>query len=130
MLFENADRALARLVEASWKVTIRSGSLVVAAEKALPPHVVRDAHAGELENRVRNFLAGAQRGGAFRADLSTEWLVAMFHATLHAAANEIDAGRLNADVATGVITATLLGAYRQPAAKRAAAASTRRTKRG
>ena len=59
----DAADALARLVKASWKVTIRSGSLVVAAEKALPPHVVREAHAGELEDRVRNFLAGAQRVG-------------------------------------------------------------------
>jgi hypothetical protein len=40
----------------------------------------------------------------------------MFHATLHAAANEIDAGRLVADAAAGVITATLLAAYRGPAA--------------
>lgn len=110
----DARQALARLVEASWEVTIRSGSLVVAAEKALPPHVVRDAHAGELEDRVRNFLARAQRAGTFRTDLSTEWLVAIFHATLHAAANEIAAGRLEGDEAAHVITATLLGAYRTP----------------
>jgi AcrR family transcriptional regulator len=126
----NAPVALARLVEASWKVTIRSGSLVIAAEKALPPHVVREAHAGPLEDRVHDFLAGAQRAGTFRTDLSTPWLVATFHATLHAAANEIDAGRLNADEAASVITATLLGAYRQPAAKRPASSSTRRTKPG
>jgi TetR/AcrR family transcriptional regulator, mexCD-oprJ operon repressor len=125
----DAADALARLVEASWKVTIRSGSLVVAAEKALPPHVVRAAHAGELEDRVRNFLAGAQRAGAFRSDLSTDWLVAVFAATLHAAANEIEAGRLQADAAAGHITATLLGAYRTPAGPRAASSSTRRTQR-
>lgn len=110
----DASGALARLVEASWRVTIRSGSLVVAAEKALPTHVVREAHAGELEDRVSDFLAGAQRTGSFRSDLSTDWLVATFHATLHAAANEIDAGRLDADAAAGVITATLLGAYQAP----------------
>ena len=114
----DAASALARLVEASWKVTIRSGSLVVAAEKALPPHVVREAHSGELEDRVRNFLADAQRAGAFRSDLSNEWLVAVFHATLHAAALEIDAGRLDADEAGRVITATLLATYRAPTAKR------------
>jgi TetR/AcrR family transcriptional regulator, mexCD-oprJ operon repressor len=107
----DAAAALARLVQASWKVTVRSGSLLIAAEKALPPHLVREAHAGGLEDRVRSFLAGAQRAGAFRTDLSTEWLVAMFHATLHAAANEIEAGRLDADDAAGVITATLRGAY-------------------
>jgi TetR/AcrR family transcriptional repressor of mexCD-oprJ operon len=110
----DAKRALARLVDASWQVTIRSGSLVVAAEKALPPQVVRDAHAGDLEDRVRNFLAGAQRAGTFRTDLPTEWLVAIFHATLHAAATEIASGRLDGDDAAHVITATLLGAYRPP----------------
>jgi TetR/AcrR family transcriptional repressor of mexCD-oprJ operon len=124
----DAADALARLVDASWRVTVRSGSLVVAAEKALPPQVVRDAHAGDLEDRVRNFLAGAQGSGAFRTDLSTEWLVAMFHATLHAAASEIDADRLDADEAAGVITATLLGTYR-PQARSAAGASARRAKR-
>jgi AcrR family transcriptional regulator len=126
----DAADALARLVEASWRVTIRSGRLVVAAEKALPPDVVREAHAGELEDRVRNFVAGAQRSGAFRSDLSTEWLVAVFHTTLHAAANEIEAGRLNADDAARVITATLLAAYRAPTAKRAAGSSTTPTGRG
>jgi TetR/AcrR family transcriptional repressor of mexCD-oprJ operon len=126
----DAADALARLVEASWRVTIRSGSLVVAAEKALPPQVVRDAHAGDLEDRVRTFLASAQRRGSFRSDLSTEWLVATFHATLHAAANEIEVGRLEADEAAGVVTATLLGAYEPPGVKlRPARSSTRRNKR-
>jgi TetR/AcrR family transcriptional repressor of mexCD-oprJ operon len=129
-LMGDAADALARLVAASWRVTIRSGSLIVAAEKALPAHVVRAVHAGELEDRVRNFLAGAQGLGSFRSDLSTEWLVATFHATLHAAANEIEAGRLDAEEAAGVITATLLGAFRAPAeALRPADSSTRKTRR-
>jgi AcrR family transcriptional regulator len=106
--------ALARLVTASWEVTARSGSLVLAAEKALPPHVVRDAHAGALEERVRSFLARAQRKRAFRSDLSTDWLVALFHATLHIAAAEVQAGRLERGQAARVITESLLGAYRRP----------------
>jgi TetR/AcrR family transcriptional regulator, mexCD-oprJ operon repressor len=113
----NVAAALTRLVEAAWDLTIRHGSLVVAAEKALPPAVLREAHAGELEDRVRNFLARAQRAGAFRSDLSTAWLVTVFHATLHAAANEVASGRLPAGRAASVITATLLGAYRSPSTK-------------
>jgi len=113
----DAETALVRLVEASWEVTVRSGSIVAAAQKALPPRVIREAHAGELENRVRNFLASGQRRGAFRADLPTEWLVAVFHATLHAAANEIAARRLHAEKAASVITATLLAFYRAPQSK-------------
>jgi TetR/AcrR family transcriptional regulator, mexCD-oprJ operon repressor len=107
-------QALARLVTASWEVTARSGSLVVAAERALPPHVLRDAHAGELEDRVRRFLARAQRKRAFRSDLSTNWLVALFHATLHTAATEVHAGRLEAKEVAEIITTTLLAAYRRP----------------
>jgi AcrR family transcriptional regulator len=104
-------QALARLVQASWEVTARSGSLVVAAEKALPPKVVRALHAGELEERVRRFLARGQRDRAFRSDLSTDWLVALFHATLHAAAGEVHAGRLDGNEAADTVTRTLLAAY-------------------
>jgi TetR/AcrR family transcriptional regulator, mexCD-oprJ operon repressor len=107
-------QALARLVTASWEVTARSGSLVVAAERALPAHVVRDAHAGELEDRVRRFLARAQRKRAFRTDLSTNWLVALFHSTLHTAATEVHAGRLESSEVAEIVTATLLAAYRRP----------------
>jgi TetR/AcrR family transcriptional repressor of mexCD-oprJ operon len=108
------EQALARLVAASWEVTARSGSLVVAAERALPPDVVRDVHAGRLEERVRRFVARAQRNRAFRSDLSTDWLVALFHATVHAAAAEVHAGRLASDEVAAIITATLLAAYRPP----------------
>jgi TetR/AcrR family transcriptional regulator, mexCD-oprJ operon repressor len=108
-------QALARLVRASWEVTARSGSLVVAAEKALPPQVVRGLHAGKLEERVRRFLARGQRERAFRSDLSTDWLVTLFHATLHAAANEAHAGRLDGHEAAEIVTRTLLAAYQPPA---------------
>jgi TetR/AcrR family transcriptional repressor of mexCD-oprJ operon len=106
--------ALARLVQASWKVTARSGNLVVAAERALPHRVMRDLHAGELENRVRRFLARAQRERAFRSDLSTDWLVALFHGRLHSAVREVDAGRLDGNSAAETITRTLRGAYQPP----------------
>jgi hypothetical protein len=38
----------------------------VAAEKALPAAIVRQAHVGGLEERVRNFIATSQASGAFR----------------------------------------------------------------
>ncbi|MGH8776694.1 MAG: TetR/AcrR family transcriptional regulator [Jiangellaceae bacterium] len=112
----DAVDALSRLVEATWEVTVRSGSLLVAAEKALPATVVREVHAGGLEERVRDFVARAQKTGEFRADLPTDWLVATFHAVVHAAANEIEARRLDADRAAEVITATMHGAYGAPPA--------------
>ena len=53
--------ALERLVKATWRVTLRSGSVIVAADKALPATVVRQAHAGGLEERVRSFITAGQQ---------------------------------------------------------------------
>lgn len=100
--------AFQRLINASWQVTLRSGSVIVAADKALPAKTVREAHAGGLEERVRNLIATGQRSGAFRSDLSADWLIASFHAVLHAAADEIDALRLDSAEAPGVISNTML----------------------
>ena len=100
--------AFARLVDATWQVTLRSGNLIIAADKALPVTTVRQAHTGGLEERVRSLLAAGQRSGAFRSDLSADWLMATFHAVLHAAANEIDAGRLERADASRIITSTML----------------------
>ena len=100
--------AFARLVDATWQLTLRSGSLIIAADKALPVTTVRQAHAGGLEERVRDLFRAGQRSGAFRPDASADWLVATFHAVLHAAANEIDAGRLDPANASQIITSTML----------------------
>jgi hypothetical protein len=40
--------------------------------------------------------------------------VALFHATLHTAATEVYAGRLESDKVAEIITTTLLGAYQPP----------------
>jgi len=108
----DAVEALGRLVTATWQVTLRSGSVIVAVEKALPPTTVREMHAGGLEDRVRGFIAAAQTTGEFRTDLSTDWLVSVFHAVLHAAAVEIDAGRMEPGDASTVIAATMGAALR------------------
>ena len=98
--------ALERLVHATWRLILRSGSLLVAAEKALPAVTVRQAHAGGLEERVRSFIATSQASGAFRSDLSAGWLMAVFAAIIHAAANEMDS--LDAAEASATITSTML----------------------
>jgi TetR/AcrR family transcriptional regulator, mexCD-oprJ operon repressor len=105
---DGPGRAFERLVDATWQVTLRSGNLIIAADKALPVTTVRQAHSGGHEERVRNLLIAGQRSGAFRSDLSADWLMATFHAVLHAAANEIDAGRLERADASRIITSTML----------------------
>jgi TetR/AcrR family transcriptional regulator, mexCD-oprJ operon repressor len=104
--------AFERLVDATWQLTLRSGSLIVAAEKALPATKVREAHAGGIEDRYRNLFSAGQRSGAFATDMPADWLVATIHAILHAAASEIDAGRLAPDDASRLITSTMLAILR------------------
>jgi hypothetical protein len=65
-LSADAAAALERLVDPTWRLILRSGSLLVAAEKALPAATVRQAHVGGLEEPVRNFIAASQASGAFR----------------------------------------------------------------
>jgi hypothetical protein len=55
-----------RLVDATWRLILRSGSLLVAAEKALPAMPVRQAHVGGVEEQVRSFIATYQASSAFR----------------------------------------------------------------
>jgi TetR/AcrR family transcriptional regulator, mexCD-oprJ operon repressor len=105
--------ALVRLVDAIWQLTAESALLVVAAERSLPPDRLLAAHDKPLR-RVAEFVEHGQAQGAFRADLPASWLFAMFHSTVHAAATEIAAGRLDAPDAGHVIATTLLAAFQRP----------------
>ena len=100
-----------RLVHAAWQPTAESVLLVVAAERALPPDRLLAAHRGPMD-RIRDFVEHGQALGAFRDDLPNSWLAALFHSVVHAAANEITAGRTEPDDAGTMIAATLLAAYR------------------
>lgn len=58
-----------------------------------------------------------ERGQAedvFRSDLPITWLVGTMHSVMHNAADEINAGRLDADKAASFITATLVAAFTPP----------------
>ena len=106
-------QALARLIDSSWHLVDRFRSLLVAAQSALPPGRIRALHAEPME-RVERLVERGQAEGVFRTDLSTSWLVGTMHSVMHNAADEINAGRLTADKASGYITATLLAAFTPP----------------
>jgi AcrR family transcriptional regulator len=106
-------QALSRLVDSSWQVIEQYQSALAAAEQELPPERIRAHHDGPM-GRVRGLIERGQRDGAFRADLSAEWLVAVFYNVMHGAAREVGAGRLDPAGAAQVITRTLLAAYTPP----------------
>lgn len=103
-------QALARLIRSSWAVINRSRALLVAAQRALPPERIRDLHEGPMR-RVLELLERGRTEGAFRTDLPEPWMVATFYSLMHAAADEIAAGRLAGDAAGDLLATTLLSAF-------------------
>jgi AcrR family transcriptional regulator len=105
-----ADVALVRLIRSSWRVLDRYRSLYAAALEGLGESRLRKHHRAPLA-RVQALVARGQAEGALRADLPRDWLVTTFYSLLHAAAQEVDAGRLKAAAAPDVLESTLLAAF-------------------
>lgn len=103
-------QTLADMISSSWEQVARFRTILTAAERELPAERIR-AHHDRILDRVRSLIAAGRKVGAFRIDLPESWLVTLFYVTLHAAADEISAGRLSADDAAITITSTLLAAY-------------------
>ena len=114
----DARDGLARLIGSSWTLIARSRSILVAAQRTLPPERIRELHDRPMR-RVQDLIERGQAVGAFRTDLPTTWMVATFYSVLHGAADEITAGRLDSDSAADLITSTILPCFaRDPAPSR------------
>jgi TetR/AcrR family transcriptional repressor of mexCD-oprJ operon len=105
--------ALARLIDSNWQVTHEFGSLVVAAERALPADRVQQAHA-DLMERIHGLVERGQRKGVFRSDMSSGWLITVMHGVFHTAATAVHQGQITPEEAPRLIRATLLAAYTPP----------------
>jgi TetR/AcrR family transcriptional regulator, mexCD-oprJ operon repressor len=63
---------------------------------------------------VQSLIGRGQAAGTFRSDLPRQWLITTAFSLMHAAAEEAAAGRVTADDAPRLITATLLAAFTPP----------------
>ncbi|MDJ0464094.1 TetR/AcrR family transcriptional regulator [Streptomyces sp. H27-C3] len=106
-----ADEALARLMRSSWQVLDRNFSAFAAAAATLPPDVIRDRHEYILRP-VRDLILSGQQEGSIRKDLPADWLVTVVYQLMHAAAGEVQAGRMTTAAAPDTLTATTLAALR------------------
>jgi AcrR family transcriptional regulator len=104
-----ADRALAALVRSSWQVLDRYRRLFEAAQRGLDAEPLRRHHDPALV-RVESLIARGRTEGVFRTDLPIRWLVTTFYGLIHAAAEDVNAGRLDAADAPRLVEATLLSA--------------------
>lgn len=102
----SAADALQRLVRSSWQILNTFRLALAAAESELAAETIRRHHEAPMR-RVQSLVERGRLEGDFRTDMPTTWLVACFYSTLHTAASEITAGRLDEADAVRVITKTL-----------------------
>lgn len=110
----DAREAFRRLVASSWVLVDQARAVLAAAQKELSAARIRELHE-KAEARMRALLERGQREGAFRADLPVSWLLATTHVVMNGAAEEVRAGRLDAEDASLFIDAILLPAFARTA---------------
>lgn len=98
--------ALERLIATSLQELGHRLAMAQAAMEHLDPGTLRDAHARALAP-VRRLVDRGREAGAFRSDLSADWQVTCFYTLIHAAGEDIHAGRAGAADALDALTRSL-----------------------
>jgi hypothetical protein len=98
--------ALQRLLAMSWGEIGRHEAIGAAAAGQLNAEAMRRTHESARAVIFRLVERG-RREGAFRTDVPTDWLVTSSLALIHAAAEEVRAGELDAQAALDVLTTTV-----------------------
>ncbi|MGA4539561.1 TetR/AcrR family transcriptional regulator [Uniformispora flossi] len=106
-----ATEALDRLVRTSWRVLDRHRRLFAVAHAELPAADMRRHHERALAH-VEQLIERGRDEGDFRTDLATTWLLSAIYSLMHAAAEDVNVGRLTAEQAPEVLVATILPAVR------------------
>jgi AcrR family transcriptional regulator len=104
--------AMERMVRTAWEALARYRAFVASCGRQHRDIVTKHDHV--VQERTRALLHRGRSLGSFRTDQPLEWQVAICHDLLVTAANQVDAGRLNADAALDALIATLQAAYRPP----------------
>ena len=101
-----AVEALDRLVAASWTQLARHEAIGRASAVELGADAMRRAHEA-ARTVIRDLVDRGRREGVFRTDLPTDWLVTSSLALIHAAADGVRAGELDASGALDALSRTV-----------------------
>lgn len=102
------EAAMARLLEATWRLTHRYGALVIAAEQSLPAEQVRAAHAEPIA-RMTSLLRRGRKAGGFRKDMPLDWQITAIQSIVHGASAAVHRGEITDAKAPVLIRETVLG---------------------
>lgn len=98
--------ALDRLLAAGWRELERNRAIAQATTEQLNPAAIARTH--ETAHRtIRELVERGAAEGAFRTDLSPDWLATSCLALMHACGDEVRAGGIEAGDALGILTASV-----------------------
>lgn len=103
--------ALERIIEAAWEKLDRSLLLVASGRAELSAQTLRRVHE-QIDAPLLALIRRGRRSGAFRKDLPASWLLATYYALMHAAVEEVTAGRLARGRALSSLRTTIGAAFR------------------
>ena len=106
----SALEALELAITASWEELTGHRPIAEAAAAHLTPETIRRTHDAAYAHARRLFEAGIGRG-EFRSDMPVEWLLSVYYALLHAAADDVRAGRIDGPTALNALTTTMRAAF-------------------
>jgi AcrR family transcriptional regulator len=101
-----AADALRRLIASSWQQLAGHDEMARAAARELSADAMRQSHASARET-IRKLIERGRRDGDFRTDVPVGWLVTASLALMHAAAEEVRKGHLDADAALCALELTI-----------------------
>jgi TetR/AcrR family transcriptional regulator, mexCD-oprJ operon repressor len=105
--------ALERLVSVSWRELERHQATARSAAEQLSPDAQRRAHAA-ARRPIRRLIERGRRERVFRTDVSAEWLVTSCIALMHAAVDEVRAGRMGAAAARETLIVSITDLFVGP----------------
>ena len=109
--------ALERLVTVSWRELERHKATARSAAQLLSPEAQRRTH--EAARRpIRRLIQRGRFEGAFRTDVSADWLVTSCIALMHAAVDEVRARRMGVAAAEKALTASIRDLFVGPVPRR------------
>jgi AcrR family transcriptional regulator len=101
-----ARDALQRVLSTSWEHLADNEEIGRASAADLKPDAMRRAHEA-ARAVIHKLVERGRRDGAFRTDVTTNWLVTTCLALVHAAAEEVRSGELDPNAAFDMLSLTV-----------------------
>jgi TetR/AcrR family transcriptional regulator, mexCD-oprJ operon repressor len=107
--------ALERVLAAGRRELARNSAIAQAGAEQLGPAALARTH--HPIQRLGRLVERGRADGSFRTDLPTAWLLTSALALVHAAAQEVRAGRIDEPNALHVLTVTVRGLFIGPGSR-------------